>query len=121
MYYETENGSLYMTDTEVPLRPSSRHHWDHVQSKWIGSREEDGDDIAKMRLRIKDVVSLTAVVVSIVGLYYGLTNKIELQGERFASAIQGLKDTETMQTSAINNQIDDIKHRLEIHEERTGK
>lgn len=118
MYYETENGSLYMTDTEVPLRPSSRHSWDDVQSKWIGSREGDGNDITRMRLRIKDVLTLGSVLVSLVGLYYGLTNKIELQGEKFTAQIIGLKETLAVQRAARDLQIEDIKHRLELHEER---
>jgi hypothetical protein len=121
MYYETENGSLYMTDTEVPLRPSSRHQWNPIESKWVGSREGDDDDLARMRLRVKDVLTLGSVLVSLVGMYYGLTSKIELQGERFTTAIQNLRDMEVMQTNAVNTQIEDIKHRLEIHEERTTK
>ena len=119
VYYETENGQLFLTDTEVPPKPSERHEWHDEKSLWIGSREEDGDSIAKMRLRIKDVVSLVAVIVSITGLYYGLTSKMDIQNERIQASIESIKAMEKVQTTMLDEQMDDIKHRLEVHEQRT--
>lgn len=119
VYYETQNGQLFLTDTEIPPKPSERHEWHDKKEKWVGSRAEDDDSIAKMRLRVRDVVSIVSVVLSLAGIYYGLTSKMDIQNERLQAAVDGLRTMETVQTKSLNDQVDDIKHRIEVHEQRS--
>lgn len=78
-------------------------------------------DSTRIRFTAREIIAVGIFLLSLgatgVGIYAGITSRLDVQAEVF----KGAMNVQQTQIQGVKDAVDDLKKRLDLHEQRTWK